>query len=208
MIIKSAVRSLRRQPSPEVADIAASIDEEVSRLNRVVTGVLDFARPIRFDLAPADLVEICRDATNAAKAGPDAVPVTFDGHPPTLPLVTDAERLRAVLINLLSNAQQAVRARGGRPEAGSIRLSTGQTSTGGWWIEVADRGAGIAPEDLPRLFEPFFTTRKTGSGLGLPLSRNIVEGLGGAMAIDSTVGVGTRVRIDMPERAAVREVSA
>ena len=209
MIIKSAVRTLRRQPSPEVAEIAASIDEEVSRLNRVVTGVLDFARPIRFDLAPADLVEICRDAANAVKAGPEAVPIAFIPPEATLPFVTDAERLRAVLVNLLSNAQQAVRARGGRAEPGAIRLSASRTDTGGWRIEVTDRGAGIPAEDLPRLFEPFFTTKKTGSGLGLPLSRNIVEGLGGSLVIGSTVGVGTTARIDLPDRAsAAREVSA
>ena len=67
MIIKSAVRSLRQHPSPDVTEVAANIDEEVQRLNRVVTDVLDFARPIRFELAPADLGDICRDAAQAAK---------------------------------------------------------------------------------------------------------------------------------------------
>jgi signal transduction histidine kinase len=208
MIIKSAVRSLRRQPSPEVATLAASIDEEVSRLNRVVTDVLDFARPIQFDLAPADLVDICRDAAHAAQAGADDVPVaieTAEGH---APVVTDAERLRTVLVNVLSNAQQAVRARGEQGPRSPIRLETTRNPAGGWRIEVADRGAGISRDDLPRLFEPFFTTRRTGSGLGLALARNIVEGLGGSIAIDSTAGVGTIVRIDVPERAAAQEVPA
>jgi signal transduction histidine kinase len=208
MIIKSAVRSLRRQPTPEVTTIAASIDEEVSRLNRVVTDVLDFARPIQFDLAPADLVDICRDAAQAAQAGADDVPValeTTEGH---APVVTDAERLRTVLVNVLSNAQQAVLARGDQGPRSPIRLHTTRNPAGGWRIEVADRGAGISPDDLPRLFEPFFTTRRTGSGLGLALARNIVEGLGGSIAIDSTAGVGTIVRIDVPERAAAQEVLA
>jgi len=208
MIIKSSVRSLRRQPSPEVATIAASIDEEVSRLNRVVTDVLDFARPIQFDLAPADLVDICRDAARAAQAGADDVPVAIETAEGRAPVVTDAERLRTVLVNVLSNAQQAVRARGGQGPRSPIRLQTTRNPAGGWRIEVADRGAGISRDDLPHLFEPFFTTRRTGSGLGLALSRNIVEGLGGSIAIDSTVGVGTTVRIDVPERAAAQEVPA
>jgi signal transduction histidine kinase len=208
MIIKSAVRTLRRQPSPEVGVLAASIDEEVSRLNRVVTGVLDFARPIRFDLAPADLVDICRDAAQAVQAGVDDVPVAFDARESPAPVHTDAERLRTVLINVLSNAQQAVRARAAGAPAPPIRVETSRNPTGGWRIVVADHGAGIAREDLPRLFEPFFTTRRTGSGLGLALAKNIVEGLGGTIVIDSTVGVGTTVRIDMPERAAVQGVPA
>jgi signal transduction histidine kinase len=208
MIIKSAVRSLRRQPTPEVATIAASIDEEVSRLNRVVTDVLDFARPILFDLAPADLVDICRDAAHAAQAGGDDVPVAIEVAEAHAPVLTDAERLRTVLVNVLSNAQQAVRARGGQTPRSSIRLQTMRNVAGGWRIEVVDQGAGISRDDLPRLFEPFFTTRRTGSGLGLALSRNIVEGLGGSIAIDSTVGVGTTVRIDVPERAAAQEVPA
>jgi len=208
MIIKSAVRTLRRQPTPEVATIAASIDEEVSRLNRVVTDVLDFARPIQFDLAPADLVDICRDAAHAAQAGADDVTVAIEVAEAHAPVLTDADRLRTVLVNVLSNAQQAVRARSGHASGPPIRLQTMRNPAGGWRIEVADKGAGISRDDLPRLFEPFFTTRRTGSGLGLALSRNIVEGLGGSIAIDSTVGVGTTVRIDVPERAAAQEVPA
>lgn len=208
MIIKSAVRSLRRQPAPEVGEIASSIDEEVSRLNRVVTDVLDFARPIQFDLEPADLVEICRNAAQAAQAGADDVPVALEADEPHAPILTDAERLRTALVNVLVNAQQAVRARTGPIPSVPIRLRTARTTTGGWRIEVADRGAGIAREDLPRLFEPFFTTRRTGSGLGLPLTRNIIEGLGGAITIDSTVGIGTTVRIDVPERTTAQEVPA
>jgi signal transduction histidine kinase len=93
-----------------------------------------------------------------------------------------------------------VRAAGGTPATEPIRLTASRGPHGGWRVEVLDRGPGIAREDLPRLFEPFFTTRKTGSGLGLALARNIVEGLGGTITIDSAVGVGTTVRIDLPER--------
>ncbi len=70
MIIKAAVRSLRRQHAPEILDAASSIDEEVNRINHVVTDVLDFARPIRFELATVDLNALCREAALAAQAGP------------------------------------------------------------------------------------------------------------------------------------------
>jgi signal transduction histidine kinase len=202
MIIKSSVRTLRQRP--DTAEVARSIDEEVRRLDKVISGVLDIARPIRFDLAPAELGEICRDATDAACAVPDAVPVSLDLPAEKAPLVTDAERLRAVLVNVLTNAQEAVRARQ-TPPAGKVRLTLRHSQAGRERIEVADTGAGIAPENLPRLFEPFFTTRRTGSGLGLPIARNIIEGLGGTIAIDSRPGEGTRVVIEVPSQPPLAE---
>jgi signal transduction histidine kinase len=201
MIIKAAARGLRRHPAPEVAEAVASIDEEVTRLDRVVTDVLDFARPIQLAPAPADLADICRDAVQAAQAGPEAVAVTMDirAAAPAVPVVIDAERLRTVLVNVLNNAQQAVRARGaatrGRPP---VRLSV-EEAPGGWRIEVADAGIGIRPEDQARLFEPFFTTRRGGSGLGLALSRNIIEALGGTIAVQSGEA-GTTVRLIVPSQ--------
>jgi two-component system sensor histidine kinase HydH len=206
MIIKSAVRRLRRHSGPDVAAAATSIDEEVRRLNHLVTEVLDFARPVRLVTAPADLAEIARSAVQAVAltTGLDAdLSVPADGAP----AVTDAERLRAVLVNLLQNAVDAVRAREPRP-GGAVALRLERGAPGRWRIEVADAGTGIAAEDLPRIFEPFFTRRRGGSGVGLPLARNVVEGLGGTIAIESVPGAGTTVRLEVPERSAGQEVRA
>ena len=209
MIIKSAVRNLRKNQSPEVVDVAASIDEEVNRLNRVVTDVLDFARPIRYQIEPADLVAICRDAAQAAQAAPESVPVTVDAGASTIaPIVTDAERVRSVLVNLLTNAQAAVRA--ARPPNGivPIQLRVGRAGADRWAIDVIDSGQGIAPGDLSHVFEPFFTTSRNGSGLGLALARNVVEGLGGAIAIESRQNAGTTVHITLPEATTPAETRA
>jgi signal transduction histidine kinase len=65
-------------------------------------------------------------------------------------------------------------------------------------IVIADRGPGIDRADLPRIFDPYFTTKRGGTGLGLPISKNIVEGLGGTIAVDSTLGKGTEIRIELP----------
>ena len=115
-------------------------------------------------------------------------------------IVTDAERLRPVLVNVLTNAQQAVaraHAATGAASSPPVRCVTARlATTAGWRIEVIDRGVGIAPTDLPRIFEPFFTTRRGGSGLGLAIARNIVEGLGGTIAVESRLSAGTTVRID------------
>jgi signal transduction histidine kinase len=68
-------------------------------------------------------------------------------------------------------------------------------------IAIADAGTGIAPEDLPRIFDPYFTTRRAGTGLGLPIARNIIDGLGGTIGVHSTPGKGTTIRIELGDAA-------
>jgi signal transduction histidine kinase len=203
MIIKSTARTLKRHASPDVAGAATSIDEEVGRLNRVVTGVLDFAKPIQYDISNTDLADVCRTAVQAALAAAEDVPIETDLPSRAAPIATDADRLRSVLVNVLNNAQQAVRDR--YPAGEAVRppvLVQAVHATGRHWqIAVIDRGAGIAADDLPRIFDPFFTTRRGGSGLGLAISRNIIEGLGGTMIVESETGRGTTVRIDLGDRA-------
>jgi signal transduction histidine kinase len=201
MIIKAALRTLRREqlPSESLRTAVADIDEETARLNRIVSEVLDFARPIKFDLAPADVNAVCEAAARAARPdarGPD-IQLKLD---PSVPLANiDAERLRLTLVNVLTNARTAVGAKEGASSlADAISLSTTVLKNGRILIEVRDRGAGIAAEDLGRVFDPFFTTRRTGTGLGLAISRNIIEGMGGTIAIQSRPEKGTDVRIELP----------
>ena len=85
-----------------------------------------------------------------------------------------------------------------RGAAAPIRVQTSRLDAGRLLILVADNGPGIAPEDLPRIFDPFFTTRRTGTGIGLAISRNIIEGLGGRISVASVRGRGTDVRIELP----------
>ena len=202
MIIKATLHGLRRDTVavPDVKAAVADIDEEIVRLNRIVTEVLDFAKPIKFDLAPADLNVLCADAIKAVGPAGTPMPVTFRPAARLPLLTTDAERLRLVLVNVLTNAQHAVAAREGAaslPDA--ITLSTSHDGAHAV-IEVEDRGVGIAPQDLLRVFDPYFTTRRTGTGLGLAISRNIVEGLGGTIGIESRQNEGTLVRIVLPVR--------
>jgi len=198
MIIKTALRSLKTMPvsADTVRTAAADIDEEVTRLNRIVSEVLDFARPIKFELAPADLNALCEDAVRAVGAdGAPRVSLDLDRRVPAI--TTDAERLRLALVNILTNARHAVTARQGEPPADPIRLKTFSTN-GRVVVNVRDRGVGIAPEDLARAFDPYFTTRRTGTGIGLAISRNIIEGLGGTIALSSRPGEGTEVRLELP----------
>ncbi len=200
MIIKTALRALRG-PSvkpEELRAAVADIDEETARLNRLVSEVLDFAKPIKFDRVPTDVNALCEDAARAAGSDASGVPIRIRLElDRSLPIVvTDAERLRLALVNILTNARHAVAARPGAVDARDpIRLCTRMPGAGRIAIEVRDQGTGIASDDLSRVFDPYFTTRRTGTGLGLAISKNIVEGLGGTIVVSSRKGEGTEVRI-------------
>ena len=211
MIIKASLRPLQREPvsAEDVRAAVVDINDEVERLNHLVDDVLDFARPIRYELAEADVNRICEESAAAAGVGVGAAHLVLD---PALPrIVTDAGRLRSVLVNILVNAGQAVQAAAERPGAphGAIAperprsghdivLTTALAQDGRLAITVRDRGVGIPAQELARVSEPYFTTKRGGTGLGLAISRNIIEGLGGTITVASQVGVGTEVTVDLP----------
>lgn len=209
MIIKAALRSLRPEASPdEIREAVHDIDEEVVRLNRIVNDVLDFARPPVFSFEPTDLTRLCQDAADAASRVGDGPAVATDIPPAGLFVTTDVERLRTALVNILANARQAVIARDaaapgdgahGDSTEPAVRLSLRQDGAGRVAMRIADRGIGIRPEDLPQIFDPYFTTRRTGTGLGLPIARNIIEALGGTLAVQSSAA-GTTIEIELPNR--------
>ena len=216
MIIKASLRPLEREPvsAEDVHAAAVDIDDEVGRLNRLVDDVLDFARPIRYELAEADINRVCEESAAAATAGAAGGTVELALDPTLPPIVTDAERLRSVLVNVLVNAGHAVQTRDeqaatagaaaapapGRTEH-DIVLTTAHASAGRLAITVRDRGVGISPKELARVFEPYFTTKRGGTGLGLAISQNIIEGLGGTITVTSEAGVGTEVRVELPQVA-------
>ena len=194
MIIKAALHTLRRPTAApeEVREVASDIDGEVARLNRVVNDVLDFARPITFDYAPTDLNALCRESALAAQATPGA-PVTLDIDPAVGTVVTDGERLRAALVNVIVNARHAVDGQ----QTQRVTLAAHREAAT-VMITVGDTGLGIERANLSHIFDPYFTTKRGGTGLGLPITRNIVEGLGGTTIAASEPGRGTEIRITLP----------
>jgi signal transduction histidine kinase len=185
-------------------EAAADIDEEVGRLNRIVNDVLDVARPIHFDLTPTDLNALCKECAAATTADGLGPAITVVPDPSLSQVVTDADRLRSVLVNLLVNARHSVLARWSgntrTPPADlpDIEVRISRSPSDQIVIVTSDQGGGIAAEDLPRVFDPYFTTRRTGTGLGLAISKNIIEGLGGSITVDSRPGEGTNMRIELP----------
>jgi len=200
MIIMATLSTLRRAEltQDERREAVADIAEETTRLNRIVTEVLDFAKPIKFEYAQSSINDICRTSAAAAWEGHLGDEVAFDLDASLPRIVTDAERLRAALINILTNARHAVHAAGVSDNGATVTVRTRSNGNGHVIVAIQDRGVGIAPEDMARIFDPYFTTRRAGTGLGLPISKNIIEGMGGRLAVDSERGVGTEIRIDLP----------
>lgn len=221
MIMKASLRTIRRDGASEqeIREAVLDIDEEVARLNRVVNDVLDFARPVRYDFAECDLNAICTSAVTASAAGHDRATVHLHLDPTLPPVVTDAERLRVAFVNIAANARHAVagrtqaadpaiadapadarrsRAAAALADGPDIELRTGHTPDNRVFVVVHDRGVGIDPVVLPRVFDPYFTTKRTGTGLGLAIARNIVEGLGGAITVVPHGPDGTEIRVELP----------
>ncbi len=177
------------------AELAGFIAAEVDRTNSLVTRFLEFARPIELRREPAELTAIIDRAVarlHRSRAG-SQVTVYKNYSPDIRPFPMDAELIEQAIFNLLTNAAQA------SPPGGAITVKTrpaGETAE----ISVIDRGAGIEPRHLENIFNPFFTTRPDGVGLGLSIVSKIVDQHGGTMAVESEVGKGSVFRVFLPLR--------
>ncbi len=167
-------------------ELGEIISSEVDRTNLLVTRFLDFARPLEPHREMADVTAVIDRA--AAHAGV-AIVREYAADVPQLSI--DPTLMEQVFINLLSNAAQASEA--GQPVTVTTRLTEENVE-----ISVADRGCGIPAEKLEAVFNPFMTTKPTGVGLGLAIVAKIVDGHGGKMTVESTLGEGSTFRISLP----------
>lgn len=175
----------------EKLDKVAKIQRELTYLERVVTDFLDFARDVPLEVERFDAAGFADELGGllegeAIDCGLSLVFDVSDG----LELTGDRSKLRRALINVIRNACQAM-------DDGRIVVSFTERGDDRV-IEVADDGPGIPPEALDDILTPFFTTKEKGSGLGLALTRNIIEEHGGQMRIESVVGEGTCVTFELP----------
>jgi signal transduction histidine kinase len=175
------------------AEFGALLQTEIRRINGTVQEFLEFARPREARLEAMNLSEAVRVPLRQLESEARERDVRFESQiEPDLYILGDAEKIHQLSLNLLLNAIQA------SPAGRVIHLSLSGLSRGSVQLEVGDEGAGVAPEHLDRLFEPFFTTRTSGTGLGLPIAKGIVERHGGTIAVRSRAGHGTRVTVELP----------
>ena len=173
------------------------LQHECQRLVEVSNDFLRFARGKDLNLEPAKLVEVVQEVVDffAPTARQNNIDIKCY-FPADLPAVNlDRDLFKQALLNLFLNAQQAM------PEGGQLTVQAWPASylpQGGACLNVIDTGQGMKPEDLHRIFRPFFSTRATGTGLGLPTTRRIVEGHGGTINVESELGRGTQFTIYLP----------
>ncbi|MFQ5950363.1 MAG: PAS domain-containing sensor histidine kinase, partial [Nitrospiria bacterium] len=172
----------------------------VNRLNLVVSEFLDYARPFKKDLTRTSLSDLIQKVLSGLKAA---------GTPPTIKIESllkedlpkieiDPDQIRQVLLNLVCNAMDAM------PQGGKLRISARLISEGEIEIRLSDTGVGIPPQNIMKLFQPFFTTKEKGTGLGLAISYRIVQGHGGSITAKSTLGSGSEFIIKLPLRQATK----
>lgn len=198
-------RGVRGQAIPvgdETVEIAQRLEQylevckgEINRLDYIITQFLQAIRPSPPQLKPASLNDIVEKTL--ALLRPElsnrglSVKEKLAAHLPDAPL--DDAQIQQVLVNLVKNAMQAM------TKGGALTLQTGEGSDG-VWVSVADTGGGIPEEKINRIFDPFYTTKKTGSGLGLMIVQRIVRAHGGRVELESHVGRGSTFRIWFPLR--------
>ncbi len=175
--------------------VLKDVQQEVLHIKQILSELLDYARPKPLDFHPADLNATAEHAVVLARQQVLSRPIRIELlKAEDLPAIEyDAAHIQQLLLNLLLNAIQAI------DGAGRIEVSLG-TRDAFATITVSDTGGGIAPEHLPDIFRPFFTTKGQGTGLGLSLARRIVEDHGGRIEVASQSGAGTRFTVWLPLR--------
>lgn len=184
-----------------------SLTREVQRLHDILEDFLRFAGRMKLDLEPTDINELLNELADffgpQAQASGVHVRTQLTAHPPTAP--ADAPLLKQAVLNLMINATQAMHnARGdGQPAGGNDELilrtlRSKQQGVEELRIHVTDTGPGIPPENAGKIFQPYFSTKKGGTGLGLPTARRIVEEHHGTLNVHSEPGRGTEFVIALP----------
>jgi two-component system, NtrC family, sensor histidine kinase HydH len=196
--MKASAELLQRNvpADPPIArELSGYIAEEVDRLNSLITRFLDFSRPLQLHLELSSLDPVLDHAVAELERHQPPFDVTVYKNYSTgvRPFLLDAVMLERVVYNLLLNAAQA------SPAQGVITLKTRAVED---TVEIAviDRGTGIAREHMENIFNPFFTTKPSGSGLGLGIVSRIVDEHGGRIAVESTLGEGSVFRVLLPAR--------
>ncbi|MEW6719229.1 MAG: HAMP domain-containing sensor histidine kinase [Thermodesulfobacteriota bacterium] len=170
------------------------------RLNDTLSGFLRFARPPAMELSLADLNRVVAEVLRFLDVdfAYHGISLKVRYHASPLPLLADDKQLKQALLNLLLNAQEAL-----DKEEKEIRVATGVRG-GRPFVRIQDNGRGISRNERRHIFRIFYTTRRDGSGLGLPIVRQIIHQHGGKISLRSREGAGTTVTVSLPFEAQFR----
>ena len=175
---------------PKIQKHIGIIEKEISASNKIVNDLLGFSRTRPPMAQPLDLNKIVEDSLSAVSI-PDGVKVEIDLSMELPPTLVNQDEIRQVFINIINNAWQAM------PEGGTIKIRSyvGEEMA---QVEITDTGCGISPENMRKLFTPFFSTKTKGTGLGLAAVQRILERHKGRIKVRSRLGQGTTFIISLP----------
>ena len=187
-------------------EMAQSITSGIAEIEAIIADLLDYARETRLDCQEYALGRILAPVVEACAADGRArgVRVVAHGLEDAVVASVDGQRLRQVFTNIMQNALEATE----RQRSGRVEVRLHQRETAGV-VEIADNGVGIQPEHREKIFLPFYTTKPTGTGLGMAIVKKIMDLHGGEIEIDSAPGQGTTIRLIIPRSPlpAVAEVA-
>jgi PAS domain S-box-containing protein len=198
--IEMGVDALRNGPRDQehTPDILEEINYGANLLKKTVSDLLNYSKPVQLDYTQAAMSDIVRQVLQLLHRKIEHITVVVDVEAGEEQLFLDSPKIQQVLVNVISNAADAM------PEGGTLGIHSRPFDSGGdnhfQRIIISDTGEGIAEENLKEIFEPFFTTKAKGTGLGLPLCKKIVLAHGGSMNVRSKLGEGTSVEITLPTR--------
>lgn len=194
-LLEEELRAMEIAPQAEAFELVRAVTTEIDRLTEITEEYLAYARlpvarPRATDLGALaeELLGFVRE--ELALSGIEVHRAIAPGLPP---VQADPNQLRRALLNLLRNAREAMQ------DGGALSIATRLDAEGCVVLEIGDNGPGIAADDLQRIFDPFFSTKSAGTGLGLSLTSQIIEEHGGRILAASTVGQGTVFRIVLPQ---------
>ena len=196
--IKGAVQILKDNNTPDTdkKEFTGIIEKEVDRLDLVVRNYLSFSRPVSTNLEKIDLNVIIDGAVKQMKFQSNEMDIDLRFTPIKIPMIKgDPDKLHQLFLNLLLNSLQAT------PAGGIIEITGNKTRDNNRnWVEIRikDSGSGISTENLTRIFEPFFSTKTQGTGLGLATAKAIVDEHLGSIRAESVAGKGTTFIIAFP----------
>jgi signal transduction histidine kinase len=192
--LKGEITSSSIASQEEIIRIADTIKEEVRKANYMVLNFMNYGRPLKLRRAVVAYRDIVDRALTVLgdKLKEQHVTVSLEIPPDLPPLNCDQELFRNCLFNFITNAAQAM------PEGGVITLGA-SLADGFFQLTFQDEGEGIAPEDMEKIFQPYFTTKEVGIGLGLAITERIIKEHGGEIRVASSPGAGTRFTVMLPQ---------
>jgi signal transduction histidine kinase len=182
-----------REGKGNVTQGAQIIEDSALNMQKIINSVLDFSRPLQLDLKEVDIRDTIRRASESCRTKADAKHVTLTTDLPSAPVTTeiDSFQIERALINLIDNAIDA------SPGEAGVTV-TALTRKNEIVITIKDQGAGMDTETLTNLFMPFYTTKNEGTGLGMPISKKVIESHAGTLGINSKQKAGTEAEIRLP----------